>query len=93
MSTYSNSKAGVISYVSIFENIWNQTELYHELEKANESLRNSERLQRDFIHIAAHKLRNPIQPILGISEILKAMVNNNEYSESRKSMGRQKRDQ
>ena len=29
-------------------------------------------------------LRNPIQPILGISEILKAMVNNNEYSELEK---------
>ena len=48
------------------------------------SLRNSERLQRDFIHIAAHELRNPIQPILGISEILKAMVNNNEYSDLEK---------
>jgi two-component system sensor histidine kinase VicK len=84
LSTHSNSKAGVISYVSIFENIWNQTELYYELEKANENLRNSERLQRDFIHIAAHELRNPIQPILGISEILKAMVNNDEYSDLEK---------
>jgi signal transduction histidine kinase len=84
LSTYSNSKAGVLSYVSIFENIWKQTELYQELEKANESLRNSERLQRDFIHIAAHELRNPIQPILGISEILKSMVNNSESSDLEK---------
>ena len=27
-STYSNSKPGVFSYVSIFENLWKQTELY-----------------------------------------------------------------
>ena len=84
LSTYSNNKVEVLSYVSIFENIWKQTKLYQELEKANENLRNSERLQRDFIHIAAHELRNPIQPILGVSEILKAMVNNNESSDLEK---------
>ena len=27
-STYSHSKAGVLSYVAIFENLWIQTELY-----------------------------------------------------------------
>jgi len=26
--------------------------------------------QKDFINIAAHELRNPIQPILGLSEVL-----------------------
>ncbi|MDQ4072894.1 MAG: ATP-binding protein [Thermoproteota archaeon] len=78
LSTYSNSKAGVLSYVSIFENLWEQTELYQELEEANENLRKSENLQKDFIHIAAHELRNPIQPILGIAEILKLIVNQNE---------------
>lgn len=68
ISTYSNSKAGVLSYVSIFENLWNQTELYQQLKK-------SEELQKDFIRIAAHELRNPIQPILVISEMLKSSVN------------------
>ena len=28
LATYSNSKPGVLSYVSIFENLWIQTELY-----------------------------------------------------------------
>ena len=28
LSTYSNSKAGVLSYVAIFENLWRQVELY-----------------------------------------------------------------
>ena len=30
LSTYSNSHAGVLSYVAIFENLWKQTELYEE---------------------------------------------------------------
>ena len=51
LSTYSNSKAGVFSYVSIFENLWKQTELYQELESANERLKENERLHKDFIHI------------------------------------------
>jgi signal transduction histidine kinase len=27
-------------------------------------------MQNDFIHIAAHELKNPIQPILGLSNLL-----------------------
>ena len=76
ISTYSNSKAGVLSYVSIFENLWNQTELYQQLKK-------SEELQQDFIRIAAHELRNPVQPILVISEMLKSNVNLKELGNSR----------
>src|SRR5215216_1948500 len=38
ISTYSNSKTIVSSYVSIFESLWNQTELYEELKKSNEQL-------------------------------------------------------
>jgi two-component system, OmpR family, sensor histidine kinase VicK len=61
----------VLSYISIFENLWEQTELLQQLKK-------SEILQKDFIHIAAHELRNPIQPILAISEILKSIIIQNE---------------
>jgi signal transduction histidine kinase len=70
LSTYSNSKAGVLSYVSVFENLWKQVELYQELKKANEQLKISETLQKDFIRIAAHELRTPVQPIIGLSGIL-----------------------
>jgi signal transduction histidine kinase len=82
LSIYSDSRPGVSSYVSIFENLWKQTELYHELERANENLRNSEKLLNDFIHIAAHELRNPIQPILGVSEIIRSVINNGKLSTS-----------
>jgi signal transduction histidine kinase len=78
LSIYSNSKPGVLSYVSIFENLWKITELYQELEKSNEQLRHNEILQKDFIHIAAHELKNPIQPILGLTDVL---LNNKSVNE------------
>jgi signal transduction histidine kinase len=43
-----------------------------ELEIANEQLKNQEKMQKEFINIAAHELRTPIQPILGLSEILRS---------------------
>ena len=85
ISTYSNSKTIVSSYVSIFESLWNQTELYEQLKKSNQQLTNlykqviatNERMkinssmQNEFINIAAHELRAPIQPILGLAEVLR----------------------
>jgi two-component system, OmpR family, sensor histidine kinase VicK len=67
LSTYSNSKAGVLSYVGIFERLWKQTELYQKLKE-------SEKLKDDFVNIAAHELRNPIQPILGITQIVRSRI-------------------
>jgi len=40
------------------------------LNQANEKLLNHDKLQREFINIAAHELRTPIQPLLGIADIL-----------------------
>ncbi len=62
-ATYSNSRPTVLSYVSVFESFWNQSDILNKLKE-------SEELQKDFIHIAAHELKNPIQPILGISKLL-----------------------
>jgi two-component system sensor histidine kinase VicK len=63
LSTYSNSKAGVLSYISMFESLWKQTQL-------NEELKSNEKMQKEFINIAAHELRTPVQPILGMAELL-----------------------
>jgi two-component system, OmpR family, sensor histidine kinase VicK len=63
LSVYSTSKAGVLSYVSIFENLWSQTELY-------ERLKVHDRMQREFINIASHEIRTPTQAILGFSQLL-----------------------
>jgi signal transduction histidine kinase len=43
-----------------------------QLEVANEQLKSQEKMQKEFINIAAHELRTPIQPILGMAEILEA---------------------
>ena len=40
------------------------------LEVANERLKDHDRAQREFINIAAHELRTPIQPLIGIAEAL-----------------------
>jgi signal transduction histidine kinase len=77
LATYSNSKSIVSSYVSIFESFWKQTELYEQLEEsnkrlefANQQLKVHDKMQNEFINIAAHELRTPIQPILGLAEVL-----------------------
>jgi len=69
LSTYSNSKSIVSSYAVIFESLWKQTKLY-------EQLKLHDKLQKDFINIAAHELRTPIHPLLLSSEALKGMMPN-----------------
>jgi methyl-accepting chemotaxis protein len=43
-----------------------------ELETANEQLKAHDKIQKEFIDIAAHELRTPIQPILGLSGLLQS---------------------
>ena len=45
-----------------------------ELRTANEELRNHDKIQKDFINVAAHELRTPIVPILNLSELLYSNV-------------------
>ena len=70
LSTYSNSKAGVLSYVAIFEKLWNQIELYRQVREANQRLKLHDKMQQEFINVAAHELRTPIQPILSTVGLL-----------------------
>ena len=65
LATYSNSQSTVLSYVSIFESLWTQTELYQKLKEAD-------KIKDEFINVAAHELRTPIQPILGLADILRS---------------------
>ncbi len=74
LSTYSNSKAGILSYISIFENLWKVKELLEELSLANLKLQKQDVIQKEFVHMAAHELRNPIQPIIALSQFLKGYV-------------------
>jgi signal transduction histidine kinase len=56
---------------SIKNYIRKQKELTTELEKANEELKYRDQLKDEFINVAAHELKTPIQPILGLSELLR----------------------
>ena len=64
---YSNSRHSVDSFKSFFELLWNERKLNEELNRADE-------MQKEFINIAAHELRTPIQPILGLSEVLQGKI-------------------
>jgi two-component system sensor histidine kinase VicK len=64
VATYSNNKSIASSYAAIFENLWKQTELYQKLIDAD-------KMKDEFINVAAHELRTPIQPILGLADVLR----------------------
>lgn len=61
---YSNRKLAVNSFRSIFDVLWKERML-------NEQLKANDKVQKDFVNIAAHELRSPIQPIIGLSELLR----------------------
>ena len=63
LATYSNNKSIASSYATIFETFWKQTELYEQSQNFN-------KMQKDFVNIAAHELRTPIQPIIGLAGLL-----------------------
>ena len=67
LTTYSNSKSIISSYASIFESLWKQNELY-------EQLKIYDKMQQEFINVAAHELRTPIQPIISLTEMLRSQI-------------------
>jgi two-component system sensor histidine kinase VicK len=72
---YSNSKRNVNSFKSFFELLWNERIL-------NEELIRADKMQKEFINIAAHELRTPVQPVLSLSEVLSSKKGNiEEYHE------------
>jgi two-component system sensor histidine kinase VicK len=79
LSTYSTSEPTVMSYVSIFENFWSQIELYEQLKIANENTKRHDKMQRDFINIAAHELRTPLMPILGVIELVQSQFEDEDF--------------
>ena len=76
-ATYSNSKPTVLSYLSIFQSLWQQTELYmhvkevnKQLEYANEQLLATERAKEEFISMISHELKTPLVPLKGYAQML-----------------------
>jgi len=103
-SLYSTTPTTVFSYISIFDTLWTQTELYEsiriandELQSTTEELRESlqilanvnqeltitnemlnkhDKMQKEFINVAAHELRTPTQSIIGYCEMIDAFPEN-----------------
>lgn len=81
LAIFSDSTTTVAPYVTIFETLWRETDLY-------EKTREAERIKDEFVNIAAHELRNPIMPILhGVDSLYEAIehartsIPNDEYEE------------
>jgi signal transduction histidine kinase len=57
----------VFSHIAAFELIWKLTE-------ALQKVTNNDKVKEDFVNICAHELRSPIQPILGLSMLVKNKI-------------------
>jgi signal transduction histidine kinase len=64
-----------------------QNELTKHLEQVNEELKCKDQLKDEFINIAAHELRAPIQPILGLSEVIRSRRSRSSSSNTRGAKG------
>jgi signal transduction histidine kinase len=84
IAIYSDNKSLAKNFGSLLDSLLNETEMLEsmiaakddlvdlnkQLAEANEQLTLQDRMQREFINVAAHELRTPIQSILGHAELL-----------------------
>lgn len=64
IAIFIESKSTAMSYAFIFDSLWNQTDLYEQLQVQS-------KMQKEFIDAVAHELRTPITPIIGLTEHVK----------------------
>ena len=69
LAIYSTTQSTVKAYLTLFESLWEQSELYDRLEE-------HDKMQKEFINIAAHELRTPIQPIIMLTQLMKPKLEN-----------------
>jgi two-component system, OmpR family, sensor histidine kinase VicK len=82
LAIYSNNHALVSTYISIFNTLWQQVDLYDAINQIYQSLLARDKAQQEFINITAHELRNPLQPIIGLIGVLSSKHTNTEnYNE------------
>ena len=57
LSTFSNSKSTVLYYISMFENLWKQSDLYEKSENLYRQLKKTNETQMEFIQETAHEFK------------------------------------
>lgn len=66
---YSNSKVAVDSCILFFDLFCNERIHYERLIEL-EKIKEADKMYKEFINIAAHELRTPVQPIIGLADVL-----------------------
>ena len=81
LATLFKDKSNVMSYVTIVDAFWNQVQLYEQIKEVNEQLsqahqklKTHDKIQQEFINIAAYELKTPLQPLLLSSEMLSSSM-------------------
>ncbi|MBA3977550.1 MAG: HAMP domain-containing histidine kinase [Nitrosopumilus sp.] len=74
LALHIEGKSTALSYATVFDSLWKQAEMYQQLQT-------HDLMRKEFINIAAHELRTPIQPILGLTELVMKRTKDNEQKE------------
>ena len=80
IAIYSNSKRSASMLRSFFNSLWNQAEIYRRLEL-------QEKMEKEFVNIAAHELRTPVQPLLGMTDILMSQFEEDQQQQEQEGEG------
>ncbi|MBD0299701.1 MAG: hypothetical protein ICV82_05450, partial [Nitrososphaera sp.] len=83
---YSNSKRSTNMLRSFFNSLWNQAELYRRLEL-------QEKMEKEFVNMAAHELRTPVQPLLGMTDILMSQFEEDQQQQQQEEEAGKKKTQ
>ena len=75
MTTYTESRSIATSYAAIFATLWKQAEIF-------EKLQAHQKMQDEFVNIAAHELRSPVQVIVNSVELAKEEGEMGEFGET-----------
>lgn len=80
MALFIESKKITETITIIFNSLWSQSETHSRLKDTHENLKSHGKMQSRFMDLVAHELRTPLQSILGITELLKKEIKNNDQN-------------
>src|SRR5919109_3027162 len=80
IAIYSNSKRSASILRSFFNSLWNQAEIYRRLEL-------QEKMEKEFVNMAAHELRTPVQPLVGMTDILMSQFEEDQQRQQQEQEG------